>query len=94
VARRQTLWARRVLAALRTQLGAHCAHCGAADELQFDCIVPQGHAHHAAGLTGRACFYRAHASWGNIQLLCPTCHAAKSRRELEESLTSESQVPF
>lgn len=78
---RQVIWARKVKQHLRALLGARCAQCGATEELEFDCIVPQGHAHHAAGTVSRATFYRRQFAEGNLQLLCGPCHVAKSRAE-------------
>lgn len=82
MARRQQVWASRALFRLRIALGAACAHCGAIEKLQFDCIQPQGHDHHAVGQVGRATFYRKQARAGNLQLLCQRCHSAKTLEDL------------
>lgn len=78
---RQVIWARKAKLHLRALLGNACARCGGREHLEFDCIVPQGHAHHAAGTVGRASFYRRQFAAGNLQLLCGPCHNEKSRAE-------------
>ena len=70
-------WPHRARAHLFTLLGERCAWCGRDSELQFDCIVPQGHAHHAMGARSRMVFYRRQWRRQNLQLLCPDCHAVK-----------------
>lgn len=81
MARRQVRWAKRALDVLRVSLRGRCNNCGAEQSLEFDCIVPQGHKHHAAGISARACFYRKQARLGNLQLLCEPCHRRKSAAE-------------
>jgi 5-methylcytosine-specific restriction endonuclease McrA len=82
MAKRQVQWAREALQRLRLALGMRCRVCGSTEQLEMDCIVPQGHHHHAAGMTARACFYRKMARQGNLQLLCQPCHTRKSATEL------------
>jgi 5-methylcytosine-specific restriction endonuclease McrA len=81
MASRQVIWAQKAKLHLRNLLGNACARCGAREDLEFDCIVPQGHAHHTVGTVGRATFYRRQFEAGNLQLLCGPCHVAKSRAE-------------
>ena len=82
MARRQVRWAKTALHRLKIALGARCNRCGSVVDLQFDCIVPQGHKHHSVGLTARACFYRKMARLGNLQLLCERCHVSKTADDL------------
>ncbi len=72
------MWARRVKLELKEIMGATCNRCGCAGALEFDCIEPQGHDHHKIGTVGRATFYRLQHKIGNLQLLCPDCHATKT----------------
>ena len=78
MASRQVIWARRVKQELREIMGERCRRCGATEELEFDCIEPQGHHHHQVGTVGRATFYRLQHKIGNLQLLCPDCHSIKT----------------
>lgn len=89
--RRQVVWARSARQRLRMALGGECAVCGSTEGLEFDCIVPQGPAHHRTGVIGRTCFYRKQHAVGNLQLLCPACHAPKSAAEYHASLIDASQ---
>lgn len=85
MAKRQKQWAARATLALRIALGSHCAHCGISSQaspLEFDCIRPQGHRHHALDYSARLSFYRAQHQALNLQLLCPRCHSLKSAQEL------------
>jgi len=75
---RQTLWSRVARNRLRDALGRACAACGGKDDLEFDCIKPQGDSHHRVGILGRTCFYRQQHAQGNLQLLCSRCHLIKS----------------
>ena len=70
-------WPHRSRAHLLTLLGERCAWCGRDSGLQFDCIVPQGHAHHEMGARSRMVFYRRQWRRGNLQILCPDCHCVK-----------------
>lgn len=78
---RYRAWAIRALGNLRLALGATCAYCGATDDLQFDCIIPQGDKHHRWETNRRACFYRRQFAANNLQLLCADCHGIKSATE-------------
>lgn len=80
---RQREWAKRARRQLQIQLGYACQKCGTRNNLQFDCITPQGHFHHEhMDPSWRVSFYRQQASAGNLQLLCEDCHLAKSAKEL------------
>lgn len=88
MAKRQREWAQRALFCLFEELGSRCASCGTFGEeedvrggLEFDCIEPQGDAHHRWETGRRASFYRRQHAERNLQLLCFDCHLAKSRTE-------------
>lgn len=81
------------LAQLRTALGDCCAHCHTPEGLEVDCIVPQGHEHHCAGIEARARFYIHQFAKHNVQLLCRQCHLVKTRQEAARSLMTNSE-PF
>lgn len=74
---RQRAWARRERDRLLELLGNKCAHCGALEELSFDCKIPMGHEHHAIEWSHRISFYRAQHAAGNLQILCLTCNKSK-----------------
>lgn len=79
-------WARKARAELLAKHGNRCATCGAlgfAVELQFDCIVRRGDAHHRHDTSQRMSFYRREDRAGNLQALCPACHSAKTNLETE-----------
>lgn len=78
-------WALKARVKLKLALGWKCAVCGTRRRLEFDCIVPQGHKHHAIGVIGRTCFYRAQNAVGNLQLLCRKHHLVKTLQETHES---------
>lgn len=84
---RQNYWGRRTIERLRAVLGNVCNHCGARENLELDCIKPQGHGHHAAGANARACFYRRQLRQGNLQILCRSCHEKKTADENAERNT-------
>jgi len=83
MAKRQRIWARKALDRIRVVLHGRCNHCGATESLEMDCIIPKGHQHHAAGISSRACFYRAQLRLGNLQLLCTQCHTKKTSADAE-----------
>ena len=79
-------WARKARAKLIEDLGGKCAVCGVlawASDLHFDCILPQGDAHHRMDTSARVSFYRQQAKRQNVQTLCPDCHKEKTSLELE-----------
>lgn len=88
MAKRQVEWARRTMTRIRVILGGRCSKCGDVQKLELDCILPQGHKHHAAGYTARACFYRRQMRAGNLQLLCAKCHTIKTANDTGILLTS------
>ena len=63
---------------LQLLLGAFCKHCGTEDELEFDCIDPQGGYHHRMNSCDRVYFYRRQHAERNLQILCALCHRAKT----------------
>lgn len=70
-------WAKRKRRELMALLGNVCAHCGADENLEFDCISPRGHRHHRGDASQRMCFYRRQFREGNLQVLCTVCNARK-----------------
>lgn len=97
MAKRQRDWGRRTITRIRLILGGRCCRCGADQRLELDCIVPQGHRHHAAGIAQRASFYRRMLRAGNLQLLCSTCHTRKTALDMGITLTSsvkEIEEPY
>lgn len=78
---RQREWAKRKTAELREQLGGACVDCGATEELQFDCIRPQGDNHHERmEWSWRLSFYRQQHAQGNLALRCIRCNGRKQDR--------------
>jgi hypothetical protein len=64
-------------------LGYCCAKCGKEEDLEFDCIEPQGNEHHRMDTSHRMCFYFKQYRLGNLQILCTKCHSKKSLTEQE-----------
>ena len=85
MSRRVKIWGRKTLAALRATLGDACVACGTSEDLEFDCIVPQGHHHHTLSTDGRATFYRRQVANANLQLLCRDCHRLKTRIDIRRT---------
>lgn len=73
----QKAWARRARARLVAQLGGKCCDCGATEDLQFDCRVPCGDAHHGMDTSARMSFYHAQFQKANLALRCAKCNSAK-----------------
>lgn len=73
---RQKEWARKARKALRLELGNECALCGTKRHLEFDCITPQGDAHHKFDTSHRMSFYRQQHLRGNLRLLCQKCNGS------------------
>lgn len=95
MAKRQREWARRKRTELLAQLGGRCARCGTTDNLEFDCIIPQGDAHHKKEWSARMSFYRAQAKAGNIQVLCSGCNNLKSLDENCQTVCPRTiEMPF
>ncbi len=77
MARAQKEWARQKRHELMSLLGNVCAHCGTAENLEFDCIYPKGDRHHRGEASQRMCFYRRQFREGNLQVLCNVCNSRK-----------------
>jgi len=96
---RQKDWARRKTYELRVQLGGMCAKCGTTKDLEFDCIKPQGKAHHKMEWSQRMSFYNRQNKLGNLQLLCGDCNWDKGRTSDKQfhvhlHLTFSNTQPF
>lgn len=87
VAKRQKLWAKARRIELMMLLGYCCKECGREEELEFDCIEPQGDKHHKLDTERRMIFYWRQHEKGNIQILCERCHTKKSAEEF-------NRIPF
>ncbi len=86
-------WARRKLHSFRVALGLCCIRCGEDDydELELDCIQPQGHRHHKMSTDQRASFYWRMLLLDNLQLLCKECHQAKNKEDQQKQIEFEEQ---
>ena len=88
-------WAKQKRRELLAHFGNECAHCGAVENLEFDCISPRGHRHHRGDASQRMCFYRRQFRQGNLQVLCTACNARKGDDEPVLVLTAPlSEGPF
>jgi 5-methylcytosine-specific restriction endonuclease McrA len=89
MAKRQREWAKKARLQLELKLGTFCAKCGKTEQLEFDCIIPQGDFHHRRmEWSWRISFYRLqHYTKKNLQLLCVKCHSKKT-------LEDEQRFPF
>jgi len=96
MAKRQKEWARRARFELMFKLGGACFECGTDKHLDFDCIIPQGPAHHRSMDTSqRVSFYRRQHKEGNLQLLCRhKCHKKKTVADLKRQQEKEDNEPF
>ena len=92
VAKRQKLWARQARLRLISALGGCCAFCHSQDDLQFDCLEPAGHRHHALEPSARISFYRREARRGNLRLLCADCHCEHHKTKRNQSGKTSSLV--
>jgi 5-methylcytosine-specific restriction endonuclease McrA len=79
MSKRAKTWARVARAHLLRLLGGQCAVCGTNTNLEFDCIVPQGHAHHTWSTDKRMTFYRRQYLNHNLQILCSECNGIKGQ---------------
>jgi 5-methylcytosine-specific restriction endonuclease McrA len=75
---RQKIWAKKRKASQFEELGGKCISCDATENLERDCIVPQGDAHHKMSTDQRTSFYNQQMRAGNVQLLCSKCHTKKT----------------
>ena len=96
MAKRQKEWARQARFELMFKLGGACVECGTDRDLDFDCIIPQGPAHHRDMDTShRMSFYRRQHAEGNLQLLCRhKCHKKKNVADLKRQQEKEENEPF
>lgn len=97
MSQRHKEWARRARVKLLAELGDKCAVCGVASwaaDLQFDCIAPQGDAHHRKDTSARMSFYRKQHRLGNVQSLCPECHKEKTSLELDAEMLPRRLARF
>jgi hypothetical protein len=74
----QKRWARQERRRIKMLLGEKCALCPATENLEFDCIIPQGDHHHKKDTSSRISFYRRQLAEGNLQVLCAKCNSRKS----------------
>lgn len=88
----QKEWAKRARVALLQVLGGKCKRCGVTEDLQFDCIVPQGDYHHRMDTSARISFYRGQHRLGNVQVLCDRCHSIKTHQDELAALLSTDSV--
>jgi hypothetical protein len=93
---RQKMWATRTRNQMLLAMGSKCAACGTRDNLEMDCIQPQGDAHHKFERSHRMSFYRNQARKGNLQILCADCNAIKGDCSRDEwllvRLTAEDRL--
>jgi len=82
-------WARKERARLIALYGGKCNLCASNENLEFDCIEPQGHSHHKKDTSSRMCFYRKMHFLGNLQVLCSKCHNKKSANEQYHTTITE-----
>lgn len=75
---RQRAWAVRARAQLVQDLGGKCVDCGSTNDLELDCVMPQGPAHHGKMESSvRIGFYRRQHAQGNLACRCSTCNGRK-----------------
>lgn len=89
-----TIWARNARFNLLFKLGGCCAQCSSTRELEFDCIIPQGHYHHPLGTAKRMVFYRKQHAVGNLQILCRRCNRKKAVLDVAYLNQLEETQPF
>ena len=84
---RSVSWARDKRDDLYVLMGGVCQHCGEIDDLQFDHIQAIDWVPSRYSWSSRIAEYRRAYAAGNLQLLCDSCHAVKTRSqpELEEN---------
>lgn len=92
--KRQKEWAKTARLNLLLKLGMVCNKCGKEDDLEFDCIDPQGNLHHTFDTSQRMSFYRQQDRQGNIQVLCHDCNVAKSFADAKKIQERELFHPF
>lgn len=85
MAKRHKEVAKKLRAFWKHELGGKCemAYTGKCrGQLTFDCIIPQGDAHHKGSTDQRMAFYVKQIRLNNIQLLCEKHNAQKKAREM------------
>lgn len=80
----QKQWAIRERARLIKELGGKCAKCGTIENLEFDCIIPQGDKHHRYDTSHRMSFYRQQFAVSNLQILCTKHNSEKADKEYQQ----------
>jgi len=88
----RTKYSRELKARLISAGGGKCVRCGSREHLQFDCVVSTGADHHRFNYRQRLKFYEAEAARNNIQLLCPSCHTAKTLDEIAARRFHEARI--
>ena len=81
---RQRAWARCWRDYMVKELGGECCDCHRKPpevKFEFDCIVPQGDAHHKMEWSQRITFYKRQFCEGNLALRCEECHVIKTKNE-------------
>jgi len=78
---RQRQWAERTRESIFDILGRVCVDCGETENLEFDCIKPQGAHHHRIEWSWRMSFYRKQLEQGNLAVRCQVCNGRKKARE-------------
>ena len=76
----RTIQARVIKAQVFKRLGGRCAHCSTTADLQCHVTFDDGGAHHRFGSPKRWRFYLACAKFGDLILLCRTCHTRETVR--------------
>jgi len=89
---------RELKAFLYAQHGGVCRCCGSKGDLQFDVIRPQGPEHHRMNVYGRWRWYALADRRGELQLLCQSCHSAKTiadtKAKITEKIKATGRFPF
>lgn len=75
------------------QLGGHCARCGETRHLQFDLKASDGGFHHGLSWPQRQLYYMTEFGRGNLQLLCPRCHTAKTLADIKARRAAKLTAP-
>ena len=74
-------------------MGGTCWECGQEEDLQFDHIQPIDWIPSERSWSQRMAEYKRALAGKNLQLLCDSCHAQKTRRQPVVTIANEDQ-PF